>query len=146
MNSPRCCSRTIPFMAAAQKTAETPAATPAPAATAPTAQHRLRRSIRIKAGKSAPFKDADGNVWLADEGFEGGNTIERPDIQIANTKSPGLYRAEHYRMDSFSWPVPNGKYMAKLHFAETFDGITGGASGCFPSTSRARSSRTSTCG
>ena len=80
--------------------------------------------VRIKAGKSEPVKDADGNVWLPDQGFEGGQTIERPDIQIANTKSPDLYRAEHYSMDSFSWPVPNGKYLVKLHFAETFDGIT----------------------
>ena len=85
----------------------------------------VRRSVRIKAGKSEPVKDADGNVWLADQGFEGGQTIERPDIQIANTKSPDLYRAEHYSMDSFSWPVPNGKYVVKLHFAETFEGITG---------------------
>jgi len=81
--------------------------------------------IRIKAGKSEPVKDADGNVWLADQGFEGGQTIERPDIQIANTKSPDLYRAEHYSMDSFSWPMSNGKYLVKLHFAETFEGITG---------------------
>ncbi|HZR21222.1 MAG TPA: malectin [Verrucomicrobiae bacterium] len=81
--------------------------------------------VRIKAGKSEPVKDAEGNVWLADQGFEGGQTIERPDIQIASTKSPDLYRAEHYSMDSFSWPVPNGKYLVKLHFAETFDGITG---------------------
>jgi alcohol dehydrogenase (cytochrome c) len=28
-------------------------------------------------------------------------------------------------MESFSWPVPNGKYVVKLHFAETFEGITG---------------------
>ena len=83
------------------------------------------KTIRIKAGKSEPVKDAEGNVWLADQGFEGGQTIERPDIQIANTKSPDLYRAEHYSMDSFSWPVPNGKYLVKLHFAETFEGITG---------------------
>ncbi|HEV2355926.1 MAG TPA: malectin, partial [Puia sp.] len=83
------------------------------------------RTVRIKAGKSQPVKDADGNVWLADQGFEGGQTIERPDIQIANTKSPALYRAEHYSMDSFSWPVPNGKYVVKLHFAETYEGITG---------------------
>jgi alpha-L-arabinofuranosidase len=81
--------------------------------------------IRIKAGKSEPVKDAEGNVWLADQGFEGGQTIERPDIQIANTKSPDLYRAERYSMDSFSWPVPNGKYVVKLHFAETFEGISG---------------------
>ena len=81
--------------------------------------------IRIKAGKSEPIKDAEGNVWQGDQGFEGGQTIERPDIQIANTKSPDLYRAEHYSMDSFSCSVPNGKYLVKLHFAETFEGITG---------------------
>jgi alpha-L-arabinofuranosidase len=80
--------------------------------------------IRIKAGKSEPVKDADGNVWLADQGFEGGQTIERPDIQIANTKSPELYRAERYSMEAFTWPVPNGKYTVKLHFAETYEGIT----------------------
>jgi len=98
-----------------QATAEASAPAPAPAA----------KTVRIKAGKSEPVKDAEGNVWLADQGFEGGQTIERPDIQIANTKNPDLYRAERYSMDSFSWPVPNGKYVVKLHFAETFEGITG---------------------
>ena len=82
-------------------------------------------SIRIKAGSSEPVKDAEGNVWLADQGFAGGQTIARPDLQIANTTSPALYRAERYSMDSFSWPVPNGKYVVRLHFAETFEGITG---------------------
>jgi enterochelin esterase-like enzyme len=101
--------------AVAQTTAETGAAAPAPAA----------KTVRIKAGKSEPVKDAEGNVWMADQGFEGGQTIERPDIQIANTKSPDLYRAEHYSMDSFSWPVPSGKYLVKLHFAETYEGING---------------------
>ena len=103
-----------------QAATQTGAAMPAPAATVPAA-----KVIRIKAGKSEPVKDAEGNVWLADQGFEGGQTIERPDIQIANTKSPDLYRAERYSMDSFSWSVPNGKYLVKLHFAETFEGITG---------------------
>lgn len=92
----------------------------APAATAPAA-----KTIRIKAGQSEPVKDAEGHAWLADQGFEGGQTIERPDIQIANTKSPDLYRAERYSMDSFAWVVPNGKYLVKLHFAETFEGISG---------------------
>ena len=45
-------------------------------------------------------------------------------MPIANTKSPELYRTEHYGMTAFSYPVPNGKYIVKLHFAETFDGIT----------------------
>jgi malectin (di-glucose binding ER protein)/putative esterase len=107
-------------IATALQAAETPAAASAAAATAP-----IANTVRIKAGKSVPVKDAEGNVWLADQGFQGGETIERPEIQIANTKSPDLYRAERYSMDSFSWPVPNGKYVVKLHFAETFEGITG---------------------
>ncbi|HRZ47681.1 MAG TPA: alpha/beta hydrolase-fold protein [Candidatus Paceibacterota bacterium] len=113
--------RDRPVVPAPTQTAgQTSAAMPAPAAAASAA-----KTIRIKAGKSEPVKDADGNLWLADQGFEGGQTIERPDIQIANTRSPDLYRAERYSMDSFSWSVPNGKYLVKLHFAETFEGISG---------------------
>jgi enterochelin esterase family protein len=105
---------------ALQTPAQTGTATPAAAANAPAGN-----VVRIKAGKSESVKDSEGNVWLADQGFAGGQTIERPDIQIANSKNPDLYRAERYSMDSFSWPVPNGKYLVKLHFAETFEGITG---------------------
>src|SRR5690606_17968686 len=28
-------------------------------------------------------------------------------------------------MESFSWNLPNGKYVVKLHFAETYEGIGG---------------------
>ena len=94
----------------------TSAASPSPAA----------KILRIKAGQSTPFKDSSGNVWLAEQGFEGGATIERdPATAIAGTKDPGLFLNEHYSMDSFSCKVPNGKYLAKLYFAETFEGITG---------------------
>jgi hypothetical protein len=82
--------------------------------------------IRIKAGATAPYTDSSGNVWLPDQGFDGGDVIERDaSTAIANTKDAGLYLSEHYGMSSFSCNVPNGKYIAKLHFAETFDGITG---------------------
>lgn len=64
-------------------------------------------------------------MWQAEKGVKGGQTIARPTIQIANTKSPDLYRSEHYSMDSFTWSVRNGKYLVKLHFAETYEGITG---------------------
>ena len=71
------------------------------------------------------MKDAEGNVWLADQGFADGDITERAeDMQIANTQTPALYRSERYSMTSFSYPVPNGKYTVKLHFAETFEGIT----------------------
>ncbi len=81
-------------------------------------------TIRVKAGATAPFKDSSGNVWLADQGFDGGDTVERPDAPITNTKDPALYQSEHYSMNSFSCKIPNGKYVAKLHFCETFEGIT----------------------
>ena len=82
--------------------------------------------IRIKAGLSTPFTDSEGHVWLPDQGFEGGATIDRdPNTAIEGTKDPGLYLSEHYSMDSFSCKLPNGKYVAKLYFAETFEGIAG---------------------
>ena len=82
--------------------------------------------IRIKAGLFEPFTDSSGNVWLPDQGFEGGDTIDRdPSIEIAGTKDPALFLSEHYAMDSFSWKILNGKYIVKLYFAETFDGIYG---------------------
>lgn len=84
-----------------------------------------RPTIRIKAGGFEPVQDAEGNEWLPDQGFTGGQTIARPQLEIANTTSPDLYRAERYSMDAFTWPVPNGKYIVKLHFAETFEGISG---------------------
>jgi alpha-galactosidase len=82
--------------------------------------------IRIKAGVDAAFTDADGNVWGADHGFADGETVSREeDLAIANTRTPALYRTEHFGMTSFSLPLANGNYTVKLHFAETFEGITG---------------------
>jgi hypothetical protein len=101
-----------------------PAPAAAPVAPAPAAAKS--GVIRIKAGSTAPFTDSSGNVWLAEQGFEGGDVIERDaSTEIANTKDAGLYRSEHYGMSSFNCTVPNGKYLAKLHFAETFEGVTG---------------------
>ncbi len=82
--------------------------------------------VRIKAGSSRPLTDSEGNLWLADRGFTDGETAERSDsLAIANTKDPELYQSERYGMTSFAYPVPNGKYVVKLHFAETYDAIKG---------------------
>ena len=63
---------------------------------------------------------------MGEQGFVGGSTVDRDSsTKIANTKDAGLYLTERYSMDSFSQKVPNGKYLVKLHFAETFDGISG---------------------
>lgn len=43
---------------------------------------------------------------------------------VTGTKDPGLFTSEHWGMRAFSCKIPNGKYLAKLYFAETYDGIT----------------------
>ncbi len=121
----------------AQASAPVVSAAPAQPATAATAEATAKTVaaaqvvpakapiVRIKAGAATPFTDSSGNVWLADQGFEGGDVVERPEVAIANTKDQALYQSEHYGMTSFSYKLPNGKYTAKLHFAETFEGISG---------------------
>ncbi|MEN6306887.1 MAG: alpha-L-arabinofuranosidase C-terminal domain-containing protein [Anaerohalosphaeraceae bacterium] len=44
---------------------------------------------------------------------------------VTGTKEPGLFRSEHYSMSAFLCKIPNGKYLAKLYFAETYSGING---------------------
>jgi hypothetical protein len=84
------------------------------------------KTIRIKAGMFQPLKDEAGVIWEADAGFTGGDVVGRDDrLAVANTKTPSLYRTEHYSMTAFAWKLPNGKYTVKLHFAETFEGING---------------------
>ena len=97
-----------------------------PPETSAAASALATKVLRIKAGLATPFTDSSGNVWLAEQGFEGGATIDRdPATAIAGTREPGLFLSEHYAMSAFSRKIPNGKYVAKLYFAETFDGITG---------------------
>jgi hypothetical protein len=97
----------------------TPATRPAAAGSAVTAPI----TIRINAGAEADWKDPQGNTWAADKFFEGGTTVDRPDLQITGTTMPQLYTTERYSMDYYSIPVPNGQYTLKLHFSEDYDGI-----------------------
>lgn len=45
--------------------------------------------------------------------------------QVTGTKEPGLFLSEHWGMTAFTHKLPNGKYLAKLYFAETYSGIRG---------------------
>jgi hypothetical protein len=86
----------------------------------------VKTVIRINAGSSSALTNSNGEVWMADTGFDGGDSVERTaTLQIANTDNPAIYRTEHHSMKGFSMKVPNGKYAVKLHFAETFHGVTG---------------------
>ncbi|RLS57626.1 MAG: serine/threonine protein kinase [Planctomycetota bacterium] len=80
-------------------------------------------------GPRRPATDAAGGQNRTEQPAPRG-TANRPAgnggaPQITGTKDSALFLAEHYGMTAFSHKVPNGKYLAKLHFAETFSGITG---------------------
>ena len=106
-----------------------PAAAPAAMrqpASAPVAEKKIELpTLRIKAGTTGGFTDSAGHVWLAEQGFADGDTTERPELAIAGTTDPRLYQSERYSMTKFAQDLPNGKYIVKLHFCETYDGITG---------------------
>ena len=113
--------RTAPAPAPVAVTVPAPAA---PQSAAAPAVPRERKVIRIKAGSADSFTDSSGNVWLPDQGFADGDTVDRAaDLPISNTKDPALYRSERYSMSAFSYQLPNGNYTVKLHFAETFEDI-----------------------
>jgi alcohol dehydrogenase (cytochrome c) len=46
------------------------------------------------------------------------------DNTVTGTTDPGLFTSEHWGMRSFSQKLPNGKYLAKLYFAETYERVT----------------------
>jgi hypothetical protein len=109
-----------------KKSAAAPAPAPAVAsAVAPVAAKKIELpTIRIKAGATEGFTDKAGHAWLPDQGFADGDTTERPELAIANTDEPRLYQSERYSMTKFERALPDGKYTVKLHFCETYDGIT----------------------
>ncbi len=81
-------------------------------------------TIRVKAGIDETLKDSKGTTWAADTGFDGGEEVDRPELEITGTDRPELYHSERYSMDSYSFKVPDGSYLVKLHFSEDYDGIT----------------------
>ncbi len=86
---------------------------------------------RVNAG-GLQYTDLAGNVWAEDVGyFNLGQISSAGSLAISGTDDDELYRTERYDASSagadleFSTAVANGNYEVKLHFAETFAGITG---------------------
>jgi len=87
---------------------------------------------RVSAGAEKAYTDETGATWLADQVFAegakygavGGMTIRRTIKTIEGTKAPDVYLTERYSMTAYKFALPNGKYTVRLHFAETYSGIT----------------------
>jgi hypothetical protein len=97
-------------------------------ATASSTTTNLPIPVHILAGYGTDMKIQD-TAWVdGSKYFADGSTIERPDIKVetnANTGPAAIYKAERYSMTKFTYgPIPNGDYNVKLHFCETFEGIT----------------------
>lgn len=112
------------MLAGCQSAPEKSASQPTVSAPAPQSKP-AQPTIRIKTGVSDGFTDSSGNAWLPDQGFADGETTDRPDLTITGASDQRIYRAERYSMTRFTQALPNGHYTVKLHFCETFDGITG---------------------
>jgi hypothetical protein len=110
----------------AQNAPKPDAATPVVAAAAarPAVISASLATIRVKAGLDEGLKDSKGTMWSADSGYDGGESVDRPELQITGTDRPELYHAERYSMDDYSFKVPNGDYIVKLHFSEDYDGLS----------------------
>ena len=88
---------------------------------------------RVNCGGDKDYVDKDGAVWKADQywssettwGVVGGMTVHRFGLEaIEGTDAPDLYLDECNSMDAYRFKVDNGTYTLRLHFAETYDGIT----------------------
>ena len=76
--------------------------------------------LLIEAGSSKALTDSQGRTWRADEGFIGGNVVDRGAVEIGGTTDDRIYQTERWGLSGYTAKVPNGKYTVRLHFAETY--------------------------
>ncbi len=81
-------------------------------------------AMRIESGSSTAYTDGLGHVWAADFGFTGGGMADRGAVEIAGTTDDRLYQTERWGVTDYSLILANGLYEVRLHFAETFSGVT----------------------
>ena len=88
---------------------------------------------RVECGGTQEYVDQTGAKWAADQeyteaakwGAMDGKTITRTTLKtIAGTQAPQVYLTERYQMPGYRFDLPKGKYTVRLHFAETYEGIT----------------------
>jgi hypothetical protein len=103
-------------------------AVPGPASLA-TAAAGAADEVRILCGQRKPHTDRLGQVWGADQMFDGGSPYERTRQFLARTSDTALYVGTRSGDFSYDIPVRPGTYEMRLYFAETSYGpgtMTGG--------------------
>ncbi|HEY3443166.1 MAG TPA: malectin domain-containing carbohydrate-binding protein [Paludibaculum sp.] len=74
--------------------------------------------IRISAGASTAFVDAEGHTWVADRYFKGGVAGADSKLEVTGTLRPQMYQT--WRQGDFTYRIPlkPGVYELSLHFVE----------------------------
>ncbi len=108
----------VSFVASAGGGTPVPTFTPTPAPPTPTPI--VASTWRVNAGGPA-YTDTLGNVWAADENFNGGTTVASGGT-ITGTSDSTLYDTQRYGTFSYSFNVPAGSYQVTLKLAETYSG------------------------
>ena len=111
-----------PVAAATAAPVATPTSAPVATTTAPVSSATVSPlfSVRINCGASAPYVDAAGNTWLADDNTKGDTFAACPKA-IAGTVDDTIYCSERYGTIDYGINVPvGGNYQVNLHFAEIF--------------------------
>jgi hypothetical protein len=90
---------------------------------AQTADLALDAAYRVRAGGQS-YTDSQAQLWAADNAFSGDETCAT-DASIANTSDPALYQTCRTGNFGYTFPVANGVYTVKLHFAETAQAAAG---------------------
>jgi hypothetical protein len=78
---------------------------------------------RVNAGGNF-WTDPKGNKWYRDEGFYNTGRLAQSVLAINKTDKDPLYQTERWDSNdglemSYHFPLPVGKYLVRLHFAET---------------------------
>jgi hypothetical protein len=80
------------------------------------------RPVRIRAGWTSSWQDADGQQWQADSYFMGGNALVRTtnpaEQNNSNAPDKELYASERWGHFSYAVPVADGRYRLTLKFCE----------------------------
>ena len=86
-------------------------------------QRRDVVAIRINVG-GAGFTDSRGHFWMPERGFNTG-IVSAFTSAVANTTDDVLYQTERWDQNTqpelqYTFPVPSGVYVVRLHFAENY--------------------------
>lgn len=89
--------------------------------------------LHVNCGATNPYVDMEGNLWVPDQpmnddvtwGHLDGNYAVRNPEEIVGSKCPEIYFTERHSLSKYVFNVPDGEYLVRLHFAETYTGIMG---------------------